>query len=173
MPTRRAATTLAIAGLVLGSLLFTGCAGAAPADETADSAPTTRTEAPADEQNTDEAGDDGAAGASTQEDCLAFQGALTDSATALQEGMSEYSSDPAGAVATLKDFQGTFDAAVADLSDADVKAVGEDAGAKLDDVISTLDAAVADPASLDMEVYLGKVTAMTESFSAIGDVCAA
>ncbi|UOE44362.1 hypothetical protein [Agromyces larvae] len=173
MPSRRAATTLVFAGLALGSLLFTGCAGPADAESTSAGASSAEKPSSKDATAEKESADDATDAATTEEDCLAFQSALTDSATALQEGMSEYSTDPAAAVATLKDFQGTFDAAVADLSDADVKAVGADASAKLADVIGALEGGVADPANLDMTAYLEKVTAMTESFGAIGEVCAA
>ncbi|WP_350347418.1 hypothetical protein ABIQ69_12335 [Agromyces sp. G08B096] len=159
MSTRSAAPMLALAAIA--GLLLTGCA--AGTDSTADTKPaataeeSTAAEAPAEQ--------------SIAEACTELQTTLNESATALQDGMSTFSQDPAAAVAALTSFADEFEAVRAELGNAEVKAQAEAAGAKLDEMIVALEAGVADPAAFDATAFLTTAQGVQTELVAIGELC--
>lgn len=158
MPSRRHLSALAV--FALGGLLLTGCAaGPASSDSSGSegSGSNEQNAAPA-EQTVAEA-------------CDALQTTLSSSASALQEGMSEFANDPALAIESLNSFATEFAAARDELGNAEVKEQADAAGVALDDMLTSLEAIAADPASADMTAFMDTAQSVQTELTAIGEVC--
>lgn len=159
MPSRRHVSALAV--LALGGLLLTGCAaGATSSDSSSGSEGSGSSEqnaAPAEQ--------------SVAEACDALQTTLSDSASALQEGMSEFANDPALAIESLNGFATEFAAAREELGNAEVKEQADAAGVALDEMLTSLEAIAADPASADMTAFMDTAQNVQTELTAIGEVC--
>lgn len=163
MPSRRHVSALAV--LALGGLLLTGCA-----------AGSTSSEGPSDSEGSGSNSESTDMNTSTDQSvadaCADLQSTLSESASALQSGMSEFASDPALAVESLNGFADEFAAARDSLGNAEVKEQADKAGVALDEMIVALEAVVADPTSLDMTAFTTTATNVQTELSAIGEVCA-
>ncbi|MFK4730674.1 hypothetical protein ROT00_13370 [Agromyces mediolanus] len=136
------------------ALLLAGCASGGNAEGTAAKAEK-QAEAPAAEQTKQEA--------------------CTDVQSALQElsGLSSVdASDPAAALAALKDASATVTETAAKVGNPEVKAAADQAATALDEYVVYLDGMVADPANADISAMSEHITSLQESVTELGTVCA-
>jgi uncharacterized lipoprotein YmbA len=165
MPSRRHRSALALSAVSIAALLLTGCAGNNPADSTADTPLPDSSSAPESESES------GSSDQSVADACNELQSTLSESATALQDGMSEFANDPQLAVDSLTEFAGEFGAVRDSLGNAEVKAQADKAGAALDEMIVALESGVADPAAFDLTAFTETATNVQTELAAIGEVC--
>ncbi|MCD1570902.1 hypothetical protein [Agromyces mediolanus] len=140
------------------ALLLAGCASGGNAEGTAAKS----------EKQTEKQAEAPAAEQTKQEAC-------TDVQTALQElsGLSSVdASDPAAALAALKDASGTVSETAAKVGNPEVKAAADQAAVALDEYVVYLDSMVADPANADIAAMGDHITALQESVTELGTVCA-
>lgn len=163
MASRRHVSALAV--FALGGLLLTGCAAGSTSSEGSADSEGSGSNSESTDMNT-------ATDQSVAEACADLQSTLSESASALQSGMSEFTTDPALAVESLNGFAAEFATARDSLGNAEVKAQADKAGVALDEMIGSLETGVADPASLDMESFMATVTDVQTELTAIGEVCA-
>ncbi len=155
--------TPVLAGIVAALVLLPGCAAAAGAAPSA-SVPATSvasSSAPA------------ASNQSKLDACNELAATMEDAAKTLNDSMKVMSSDPAKAVTALSSFNTSLEAAVAKVSNPEVKAQGEKAVAAIKELIDALDVMVKNPADAKPETVSGALAKMTTELSAIGTVCAA
>jgi hypothetical protein len=164
MPSRRHVSTLAV--LALGGLLLTGCA----ADSSSSGGPDESGSSGSDSNSRDV---NAATDQTVAEACADLQAGLSESTSALQEGVSQLSADPNAAVEKLNAFVDEFAAVRAELGNADVKAQADSAGVAFEELVAQAQAAAADPASLDMNAFMETTQNVQTELTAIGEVCAA
>ncbi|MGO2660030.1 hypothetical protein [Mycetocola reblochoni] len=115
MSNARIRNGLTLGALALAALALTGCSPAGSndaAETTAPEATTAPAETTAPEAATEER--------STAEACSILQEDLSESATVLQSGMSELSTDPTAAVGALEDFKADLDQTISTLGNDEV-----------------------------------------------------
>jgi hypothetical protein len=157
---------LALATVSLSGLLLTGCVS----NNTSDSTPDT----PLPESETNQSDESATSEQTVAEACSDLQTSMQESNTALQEGLSNLSADPAAAVTSLQTFTDEFAAARDALGNAEVKQVADDAGVAFEAMVAEVSAGATDPASFDLNAFMSEtVPEVQAQLSAIGEVCAA
>jgi hypothetical protein len=166
MPSRRHLPFLALATVSLSGLLLSGCV----TNNTSDSAPDT----PLPESESSQSDGSGDSEQTVAEACSELQTSMQESNTALQDGLSELSADPAAALASLKTFTSEFAATREALGNAEVKQVADDAGVAFEAMVAEVEAGVTDPATFDLSAFMSEtVPEVQTQLSAIGEVCTA
>ncbi|MGK9146284.1 hypothetical protein KXS11_01465 [Plantibacter flavus] len=103
--------------------------------------------------------------------CKVIESEVTDSAAALQSGLSSLSSDPEGAVTQLDDFAGTFSAAADKVTNEEVKTAADASVDALNAFIKQAKTAVGDPASADQTALTDSLTKLQTEFTTLGTTC--
>jgi hypothetical protein len=150
------AALAAVAGLVL----LAGCSGPSTAPTSAPAASTASSSAPA---------TSGSSGQSVTDACTALATTMNESATTMQEAMSDIGTDPQKAVKALQGFKDTFEQAVAKVDNAEVRAQADKALAATKEMVSAIEAVTKDPTKV--AGVSDALTAFQEEMTKIGTVC--
>jgi hypothetical protein len=150
------AALAAVAGLVL----LAGCSGLSTAPTSAPAASTASSSAPA---------TSGSSGQSVTDACTALATTMNESATTMQEAMSDIGTDPQKAVKALQGFKDTFEQAVAKVDNAEVRAQADKALAATKEMVAAIEAVTKDPTKV--AGVSDALTAFQEEMTKIGTVC--
>ncbi|MGR2752017.1 hypothetical protein [Agromyces arachidis] len=145
---------------VAGALLFSGCTAPSAPGDAGSTAPAATTESDASgDQSVAEACDILAAGAE--------EFAALSSDDAFAEGME----DPEGVGHKLESASETFSSAVSDVTNPEVKEAAANADEAMRAYVTYVTEAAADPAAADLEGMGPYIEDITESFTAVGELC--
>jgi hypothetical protein len=164
MPSRRHVSAFAV--LALGGLLLTGCASISTSSEGASESEGSGSDSSSTDMNT-------ATDQTVAEACKELQEGLSASTSALQNSMTQLSTDPNAAAAELDAFIEEFAAVRDGLGNAEVKAAADSAGAAYEELVAQAKSVAADPASVDQTAFMETMDNVQTELSAVGELCAA
>jgi gas vesicle protein len=110
-------------------------------------------------------------GQSKEEACTQLNTELEDAQTELQDSISNIASDPDGAIDALETFQGSFSDSVDDISNDEIKDLGENVEEALDDYIEVTSDAVDDPENADSAALTDAIEEFQTQTEAFSEAC--
>lgn len=152
----RSKLTLLAAGAALAFALA-GCTAAPIASNTPTPTPTA-SEEPSTEQSTAEA-------------CETLQEAAAEPASELQTAFGEAQTNPAAAIAKLEALVTALDGAVSEVTNEEVRAVGEGARDSIQTMVDYIQGLIANPAGYDAAAFQEILIGVQDAFIAVGEVC--
>jgi len=167
-PLARAAAGLALALAVA----LTGCAGGGDEEPEAEQSRTASPSASASPSPSETADDDAAGGQSTADACAIVQTALQDVSNGLNQDISALATDPAAAAAALDAVESGFAQAIAGVTNPEVRAPVDEAGAALTALSDQVTSVTQDPQSADPAAVQQAATDVQTRFAALAEVCA-
>ena len=158
-----------LATAALAAVLLAGCSsgGSTTAEGNASSGATTGGSSSAPTKAAEASGTQSKADA-----CQAFESKVRSAAEGLQSQAAKLQSDPAAAVAKLKELDSSIDDGVAAVTNTEVKGKAEAFQSAYGDMVTRLEAITKDPESADLSAFQSSATAVQTAGTDFDSTCA-
>ncbi|GAA1493635.1 hypothetical protein [Curtobacterium herbarum] len=158
-----------LATAALAAVLLTGCStgGSTSGSDAASQGATTGASSSAPTKAAEASGTQSKADA-----CQAFESKVRSAAEGLQSQAAKLQSDPAAAVAKLKELDSSIDDGVAAVTNTEVKGKAEAFQSAYGDMVTRLEAITKDPKSADLSAFQSSATAVQTAGNDFDTTCA-